>query len=215
LSTPLYLPNLTNTPPGGEWRYKVPETGQLFRDGTRSGLLEQLAAHYRANGYALPDDLFGKVEAFICNEVPEYCGGEARAENQKPLTASTLAHTFHTVVKGTQVLISWVRGGAERVPVEQAEARASVCGSCPENVAPLGCSNCNLGTLRDLAKKIVGSRTLNTPVKLESCRVCACTLEAKVWLPHAILWKHAADDEKSRLPAHCWMKTESQNETKN
>lgn len=200
-----HLPNMTNTPPGG-WRYRVPETGQEFNGPSLDALIQQLLAHYRANGYVEPPDLPLKVESYVCNRVPEYCTGN---EPIKTSFTAGLAHTFHVVFQGTRTLASWAGQRFEKVPIAQAEKRAAACATCAYNQEPEGCTACNIGALRDLTSKIAGNQSTPYDAQLKACKICSCQLVAKTRLPHRVLWPNMSEEQKQQLPAHCWLVTES------
>lgn len=207
----LHLPNLDTMPPKG-WRYTVPETGQLFEASSLSELLHNLTAHYKAAGYMLPPNLVRLIEDAICADVPEACGGEPRADRAadavKQGWLAGLKHTFTNVVNGTRVLAAWLVSGRHYVDDTVANERALVCTSCPENVEPIGCTGCNSGTLREVVRAVVGSRSTPHDARLRACKVCGCDLRAKVHLPHDILWQHMPAPQKALLPAKCWLLTE-------
>lgn len=200
------LPNKTNAPPGG-WSYIVPETKVSFSGrASMTQLLGDLKAHYAASGYEAPKNLEDLVEQFLCERLEGYCVDET---GRQPISVSEqIAHSFHTVLQGTATLVSWVAGGGERVSQEQADARASVCSTCPHNQDPAGCTGCNIGALRSLVNKVVGPRKTKDDAALKACNICSCGLQAKVWLPHATIWPHMSERQRSRLPERCWLITE-------
>ena len=199
-----HLPNTTTAPPG-QWRYRMPETGQTFGPvPDLDGLLRSLEASYRANGYEIPPNLAELVEQFICNDKPEYCtGSEGPSLDLKQIAKIT----FHIVAAATKKLV----GKDERVSAEQANARAAVCASgapggarCSENVPRTDCTNCNLETLRHIVLNLIGDRKTTNDSQLDVCRACLCELKAKVWLPMSRLEKLMTEEDWARLPAHCW-----------
>lgn len=206
------LPNKTNSPPGG-WRYRVPQTGQLFTGVSEHQLLVQLEHHYRATGYTKPTNLKELVEEFICSAIPDYCTGN---EPARPVGG----FSFHTVIQGTRTIGSWLlssfaKGARQYVPQAQADARASVCatgvngGSCPFNDQPEGCTGCNSGAMKETLRFVVGDRHTAFDNQLKSCRVCNCGLFAKVHLPHAVLWDNMPLDQRAKLPDWCWLVKEA------
>lgn len=206
MSATLHLPNTTTAPPK-QWRYKMPETGQDFGPSpSLNDLLEQLRSSYRANGYDIPPNLTTLIEAYICNDIPEYCTGDAPPQVGPLSLGHMLSVTYHTVLAQSKRLL----GATEQVPLAQAEKRASVCVTCSENVSRADCSGCHQATLRNLIIRIVGSRGTSYDDRLQVCRICLCENRAKVHLSLARLRAIAGDAEFSRLPAHCWMVTESQ-----
>lgn len=202
MSDPLQLPNRVSAPPGG-WRYRVPQTGQLFTAVNEFQLLDMLKAHYRANGYPLPANLRQLIEEQICAQHTDYC---VESDGRSPLSPSKMAAiAFHLVKDGTARLL---RGERQLVDQEVADRRAAVCVMCTENVPREGCSNCNMASIRDLVIRLVGKRGTRSGDALQVCRVCLCENQAKVHLPHATLKKIASKQEWEALPPTCWLKTE-------
>lgn len=207
----LHLPNLTTSPPG-EWRYRVPESGQHFHGSNWPELQGKLTAHYNAAGYPLPDDLFERVEAYICAGAQGYCVEEATG--MPPRDATALALTFHVVLQGTRTLASWwIKHGRKHVPQEQADKRAAICAMCIQNQEPQGCTACNNATMKDAVSLIIGKRSTPFDSQLKACLICMCNLKGKVHIPHAPLWDNTPDAQRERLPAHCWLLTEQQAST--
>lgn len=218
MSSTLHLPNLDTHPPrlpnhDGGWCYQVPETGQVFCGSSLSELMTSLAAHYKAAGYPQPPNLARLVEDYICDHIPDYCGGQPRASRPEDAARqgwlAGLKHTFTNIVTGTQTLAAWIAGGRNYVDGGVANARAAICTTCPENVEPQGCTGCNLSTLKEIVRSVVGSRTTTSDAHLKACKVCGCDLRAKVHLPHDILWRHMADSQKQQLPEWCWLVREN------
>ncbi len=195
----VHLPNLHTSPPG-EWRYKVPETGQSFHGSNWPQLQEQLVAHYRATGYAFPEDLFARVEAYICANAPDYCEGV-------PADAPrfSLGHSFTTVVQGTKTLAHWLLTGRRYVDQEVANRRALTCSGCVYNLEPQGCNGCNANVMKEAVALVVGKRATPHDERLKACRICGCDLRAKTHIPHAIIVAHMPADQQAQLPSHCWV----------
>lgn len=229
----LHLPNLDVHPPRlpgheGGWCYKVPETGQDFCGSSLSELMTNLAAHYKAAGYPQPPNLARLVEDYICDRIPDYCGGQPRAARADDLArqgwVAGLKHTFTNVLAGTATIGTVIKDNvlsklfgftSPFVEQPQANSRAAVCTSgfngqpCPENVEVQGCTNCNLETLHVAVRTVVGSRTTAHDARLKACRVCICDLRTKVHIRHALIWHHLSDAQREALPAHCWVVREA------
>lgn len=196
------FPNTFTTPPG-DYQYRVPETGQHFKGISMHQLVTQVSACYRANGYLMPANIEALIEHYNCARLPDWCvGGPQR------LPMPSLSFSFTNVLQGTRTLGSWLLGGRKLVDANLSEQRAAVCVTCPMNTEPEGCTNCNSGALAQAVDIVVGTRRTSYAGQLRSCSVCFCQLNAKVQLPHAILWAHMEDAQKQRLPAHCWLVTE-------
>ena len=203
-----HLPNTTNTPPGG-WRYTVPET-QYKTPGYSSWpqLRGILQSHYTAAGYSVPDGLFEKVEAQICEAHPDYCCNDPTLVQRFVSGAKSISHTFHTALSCMATLMSNRAGSGERPTQILADARAAVCAACPENGDIEPCNHCNINTLNRLIEKLVGAHKTSSDASLKFCQVCHCNLRAKVWTKHEAIWNHMKDKTKARLPETCWLKTE-------
>ncbi len=202
------LPNHVTAPPGG-WRCTVPETGQTFSGASEYQLITQLRSHYKANGYPEPADYKAMIEADVCAKQPDYCTGN------NPTYVPVEGFTFHTVLQGTRTIGQWLwrsglKGARQYVPQEQAEARAAVCVGCPFNDDPQGCTSCNAKSMQEALRIVIGNRNTLLDGQLKSCRVCQCGLKSKVHLPHDVLWDNMPESQRARLPAHCWLVTESQ-----
>lgn len=199
----LALPNRIQGPPGG-WRYTVPETGQFFSGVTEQQLTERLAAHYKANGLEMPPNIADLIEAFICSEAAGYC---------VPTTLPPLpwvkvgSAAFHLVLSATRRLAGDPR--EQLVAPAQAAARAATCLNCPQHAPLEGCSRCNISVFQEAVRLLVGKRTTPHDEKLEVCRLCSCSLKAKVHMPLARLQSMTTPDIWEALPTACWMKTEA------
>ena len=199
------LPNKTYAPPGG-WRYKVPETGQLFRGVSEYQLLCELEAHYRANQLKKPDGLSDKIEAFVCEQEPDYCTDQHGQPVQDG--KRSIFHEIRNVLQGTATLLAWKVKGEPLVPATLADERAAVCASCPMNAEPQGCSSCNAKVLKDAVEAVVGSRQTSFHNQLKSCKVCSCALPAKVQLPISSILRFMPQTQLDLLPQPCWINKE-------
>ena len=199
------VPNKVVCPPN-QWRFKVPESGQLFRGPDISGLIEQLHSHYQANGWPPPPHLEELIESFVCEQEPDYC----IETTPKPVSwVKDAKTTFDAIKQGTKTLARWMGSGQEKVPQAQMEARAEVCVGCSENKEIEGCSGCKMASLTSAVEYITGNHRTTHHSKLKGCAVCMCHLNAKIVLPHNILWSNMTDQQKSALPSHCWLVTEA------
>lgn len=203
--TPRQLPNKTYSPPGG-WRYRVPETGQVFRGVSEYQLLDQLQSHYKANQLVAPDDLAARIEQFVCAQEPDYC---TDAHGQTAPPRGGLFHDFTNILRGTRTLLAWKLKGGALVEPALSERRARTCVGCPQNDEPQGCTSCNMPTLKRLVTELVGDRRTSVHDQLKACRVCSCQLAAKVQLQIDVLWSNMPDDQKTRLPETCWLVQEA------
>lgn len=208
------FPNYTTTPPGG-WRYAVPEVGNKIVGPFSSWiqLKDNITARYGSAGYAVPPDIFEKVQDYICEQEPEHCGEPGRVGMFSGPSEKATFHTFHAAAQCIQTLVSHRAGSGERPDMELQEKRAKVCAACPENQSVQGCSMCNFKTLNGLIKKIVGAKVTSVDKELKYCAVCHCSTAAKVATKHQAIWNHMPDKQKARLPREgvdgakltCWL----------
>lgn len=199
------LPNKTYAPPGG-WRYKVPETGQLFRGVSEYQLLCELEAHYRANQLKKPDGLSDLIERFVCEQEPDYCTdqhGQAVQDGKRSIFMDIRA-----ALQGTATLVMWKVKGEGLVEPTLADQRAAICVACPMNVEPQGCTSCNTKVVREAVEAIVGTRQTSFHNQLKACKVCMCHLSAKVQLPLKSILRWMPDSQQELLPSHCWITKE-------
>lgn len=113
---------------------------------------------------------------------------------------------FHEVLQGTRTLLSWkIKHGGKLVETEEAQRRAAICVACPMNQPAIGCSSCNMETLRQAVILVVGGAQTAYDSQLKTCFVCGCELRAKVHLPLKCLQDQMSPEQKARLPGFCWL----------
>lgn len=119
----------------------------------------------------------------------------------------TLFDQVKHLANGTQIIREWLGEGGVPVSYEQAQSRALVCLSCPNNVpggfitdAVANAIKAHLELKAKLSLKVSGER------RLAQCSVCQCQLRLKIWCPVDLLRRRALPEDK--LPAHCWQLTE-------
>lgn len=196
------MPNLETGVPGS-WRFLVKETKQWFRNYVALGDLERdLAKHYKANQLPVPADLRQQIIDQICPDLPagwcEYAG--------RPLPENALNRhlTFADVLAGTRTIGTWLVGGCPRVEPQEASRRAFICARCQYNVQPSGCPSCN-SPLHSVVNTIVGGAKTPEDANLRACKICGCSLKAKVWFPIDILRKYMSEGQQSLFPQWCWL----------
>lgn len=194
------FPNYVQTPPGG-WRYAVPEVGGKIVGPFSNWpqLLDNLKVRYRSAGYTIPPDIHDRVQDYICQEQPEYCGEPGQVGVFSGPTEKATFHTFHAAMQCLQTLVSHRAGSGERPDMALQEQRAQVCAACPENQDVAGCSMCNIKSLGGLIKKLVGAKVTSVDKQLKFCAVCHCSTAAKVATKHQAIWSHMPDRQRDRL----------------
>jgi hypothetical protein len=129
-----------------------------------------------------------------CAQFPENCQ-ELDPDAERKVSLWMLAKKFFTAV------ISAAVDGL--VPQEEAERRALICSTCPNN-QPMeariceGCWSANF--VREAAEKL-STRHTSLDNKLDTCSLCQCRLVLKCHVN-----KEAMADKSIDWPSHCWMK---------
>lgn len=195
----LRLAILNELPPGG-WRYLCKETGVWIRGDCPANLYKNVRQHLTANQLPIPINLDAQIDNQMCGFIPpEWCTNTQRQVVQP--SSLTLAG----VLQGTKTIAHAFLSGRGLVEQAEAEERARVCVHCEYNQPIPTCAACALEPLRKLVGAIIGNRKTPYDAKLETCAVCECTNKAKVWFPKESILKYLSDDQKAKLPAHCWV----------
>jgi len=181
-------------PPGGLFFFKVEETDQYFEHPSEEILLRDIRSHYAANGFEVPENLQEVVRDYICRHAPEsFCRGHSslpRALILSPLKIREFTRILYRKVKNLN---------EDLCSLEEAEARARICGGCDMNLKHY-CTTCNgLGAFR---KILIGNRKTPRDWDLGVCGACSCLLGVKIHMSKKVL--EGARD--FGYPDHCWMK---------
>lgn len=172
------------------------------------------------------DVVADELDQFTCLRLandPNYCAPSPGGNPLKKVNrlSSTMragvkdaVAAVEKVVAGAGVMVDWLGDGLKPVSQELANARATVCSTCPNN-QPKDLLSFFTVPASDLIRQqieIKNEMKLATPFdeKLGICVVCACPLRTKVWSHMEHVLKHLKPDVKSQLPGFCWMVKESQ-----
>lgn len=156
-------------PPG--YIFKDPDTGRVFKDTTKPGIIKQIVS-YRAQNDLEPLDYLGVViEAYMCS-LPRY---RHQCEPAKPFSRSI----FGYVKGGVALLKNMFYGETNMVNQRTADRRAEQCSTCKFNVFPD--KSTFLKWSDAVAEASTHGRKSKFYNKLGNCDVCSCPLKAKVW----------------------------------
>jgi hypothetical protein len=124
-------------------------------------------------------------------------------ENRGKCESFKLQRSWMQYVKGGVALLENLFYGKDNLltPAE-AEKRAKVCVSCPENVFPD--KDGFIKWSDELAVASTGGLKCPSYDSLGNCAVCSCPLRSLTFYKNAV----AKDDEVDKLPKHCWKLTE-------
>jgi len=104
----------------------------------------------------------------------------------------------------------WLGEGGEPVAQPLAEARATICEFCPENLrddswwgmikhsAAIAFREC-------LEYRLGRSISVSNEDKLQFCCACGCHTKLKVHVPIQHIRDHTPDAHRQRLPHSCWI----------
>lgn len=199
------------TPPGG-WCYRVTETGKRFSGHpSPESLRTALAQHCSLHNLPVPTD--DMIQDSMCRELgPEsvnWCVDSDSGQAQLAYLSAGAAPcrlSFMSVLNATRTIGSWLLKGRNRVEGAEAERRARICSSCPENRSIDGCSSCSMPALKSALELIIGGAATTVDGMLQGCCICGCSLRGLVWMPLETLHERMPASENDRLPSHCWKK---------
>lgn len=92
------------------------------------------------------------------------------------------------------------------VDKKEADRRATICVSCPNNMVPDGHRHIKQQFIKwadQVAEASTGGKKSEHYNQLFSCAACSCPLRAKVWYAGKI---DLTDEELAEMPDVCWQK---------
>lgn len=107
-----------------------------------------------------------------------------------------------------KTLAEWLGEGGKAVSSDEAERRASICETCPMNMASLSVFRMAMGAVRKWveSRNQMGLKT-SKEGKLGVCRGCGCWLPLKVHVEYVFIKQHqrqeVADKIRTAKP-DCW-----------
>lgn len=166
-----------------------PDTKHEYSAPSKEELIRHIEGYRTQNRLKPIESLAVILENYWCG-LPENMGKCA----QLPLRRGLLSY-----VKGGVALIENILM-KKMVSVEEAEARAKICLSCPHNVFPD--KDAFVKWSDELAENATGGRRVSAHEQLGNCDVCTCTLKAKVWFGGTLRLTGA---ERQKMKAvNCW-----------
>lgn len=173
------------------FKFKDPDTGHEFKAHTRQALFAQILAYRAQNELPLFDGLNTVIDNYLCS-LPENAG------SCEPL--EKLPRGFMSYLKGGMALIKNMLY-SKYVSQEEADRRAQICISCPQNIFP------DKGPFvrwsDEIMEHSVGDRRALNYQQLGNCGACDCPLRAKVWYGDTI---ELTEEELSKTPDFCWQR---------
>lgn len=174
------------------YRFVDPDTGFLYQAENREALFNRIVSYREQNKLTPILYLEEVLEHYLC-ELPENCA---------KCTEEPLRRGLYQYLRGGIALIENLYYGKKNlIEQEQADARAAICVSCPQNVFP---DKTDFLLWSDLiAEASTGGRKSSLHDKLGNCNACSCCLRAKVFFKGP--FKLTAS-ELAKMPSFCWQK---------
>ena len=199
---PVVIRGTTQRVPAGEfWKAKHPETGYLFREVNFKTLVFKAKEYCKKNGFPVGLDFEKQVESWVCVEQPDQCEEEGASRRPRHHTI-----TMGDVLRGSRVMLEFLRTGRTLVPRAEAERRAKICAGCSNN-QPFKTSCGGLcAELRNVVQTIVGSGGTSFDDNLHACRICGCFTASSCWVPLETQCVGVTDGMKAEFKtlSHCW-----------
>lgn len=193
-------------PYGGLYEIRRPEIGMVGLGSTFDQLEMSVRAYRKANGIPSGLGFRDELEQVVCESYPVEC------TNNDPKSLPGLKRLrLGDVIEGTRVMAKFIASGMKVVSDSEAARRAGVCSSCKYNIHfPKPCGG-HCGELKSLVLSLIGNRPTPKSDSLKSCAICACYLEAAVWIPLDIQRAPLSDDKKAQFNqiSWCWKNPES------
>jgi len=133
-----------------------------------------------------------------------------RPRNRPGASAAGEPGTVRKVVAGVGAVLAWLGSGLKPVDHQTANARASICITCPQNKRLEGIEKA-IGTAGDILHSIMEAKNqmkLSTPDddKLHQCAACLCVLQTKVFAPAEHVRKGITPEIEKELTSFCWIR---------
>jgi hypothetical protein len=177
------------------YKFKDPDTGHTFSANKREELVHQIVSYRAQNELEPIEQLNLVIDAYLCS----------------------LPENVHNCYSGNlqRGLLGYIKGGISLIKnmlydsyVEQdtADARASLCIKCPQNVFPEN-KETFIHWSDNLSLQVIGDRRSIHHEDLGNCAACSCLLKSKVWLGGRI---ELDPEEVEQTPSFCWQRKENQ-----
>lgn len=168
--------------------------------------------HEKANNLPFTDDI--EIEEYVCKEAAEQglkvCHTETNGfigsiQRAARTITERIGINVAAANQGANTLIGWLRAFGYSSK-EEANKRASICATCPNNTN-LTCSTCAAGGLMMRLMGIKRGRVTPFDNELKHCKICGCSVLVKVWVPLNVILSNTPPEQLAQFPAHCWIKS--------
>lgn len=208
-----------NKPPRGGWRFTDLDTDVEIQGVDFQDLVKNVRLHRASNGLPATEEIEILINNYYCQNNLVHCRGEktdyAKLPKRKAVTPQVAAN-IALRKRGTAAIVntlSRVGSGTAFTDSVTANARATICSSCPMNVQRKKKTCCGgdkgLNALRkvvQIAQKFSIKMRTHSDSALETCTICGCELKAKVWCSDAVIKETDTKDSLDLLPKDCWVR---------
>lgn len=196
--------------PGG-WHYRSPEGYRIpfSSELPNSKTVIDAILHYRLENGLPAGDPEGDMETYVCNNFPNWCRGAADRSNT--FMNDTPASSKPGPLRFVDVIALWANslyGNAGKlglIPLREAEQRAEICKSCPQNqVWENSCPSCVQSAQR-LLTIIRQGKDVQQLADLHGCKCYGFDTRTAVHLERA----HLPLEISPLSPGLCWLRPTS------
>lgn len=189
--------------PNGGFIYTQPESGKTFDSIELSALMDKVQRHRLENGYNTAPGWEKEVEDSICKQGKTSC--EEDVEPKRKIGGADVKNFLVFIGK---MIESKGAGQDCFVSQEEANRRAKICVTCPNN-QKIGCWGGCPGNIPKAIKTfldMVKQDNLSTPYddQLKSCAICGCANQAQVHIAIPLLKGVKGEYD---YPNFCWKTT--------
>ncbi len=128
---------------------------------------------------------------------------------QRQSRAAAVVASANKTAAGVQIVADWLGSGLLPVPQAEAERRANICVTCPQNQTGTLWQRLEGGAAIALKKLVAikGELSLTTThdANLKTCVACDCHLPLKVWTPLPHIVENTAPEVRAALDPRCWV----------
>jgi hypothetical protein len=211
----------TQTPNGG-WQWYQPQTKfRIDRNSKPSSVsvtLDQVAEIVQKHRLQNPQFDLPTVFLQVRQEILNYNRqrlGMPPADNppkslpQQPKHAAAVAGHVGKTAAGIRLVVDWLGSGLRPVPRAEAEARAIICATCPQNQTGdlwqrLDAKAAD-GLKRLISIKSEMALMTSQDSNLKTCVACDCHLQLKVHTPMKHILENTGSEVMEKLDRRCWI----------
>lgn len=192
-------------PHGGMFRVVDPATGAECLGNTFESLMGRVIESRKSNGYPIGVGLREEIEAIVCRDWPNECQGwDEQTPRKRALTVMDIVH-------GSRAMLSIWWKNKPLVTRQEAETRAQTCIRCPMHTRfDKSCSGlCK--EIKEVVNAVIDHQGTQYDSQLKSCGICACFLQAGIWVDRQVQWDALTDNQRAQfmnLKYPCWKRPE-------